>query len=355
MIDFLKKHWVGIALLSLTLFGLFLRLYHIDFQCPSWDEEFTRNLAVTNSSYIIGFSLGVDCNPPLYYLIAHWFYLLFGSASTAIIRLPAAISGTLFIPIVFYVGREFKDETLGFLCAFIVMVSYPLIFYSQFARAYTLAMLAFGIAIYYFVRLWRGDAHILTKLLMVIFITIAIWSHFYAIVPSFLLFVVIVHKYRMKVLPYFVLTGMWCIPFILYVTRVFPARMHENFGGAWWQITYMLPLELLWVPSVFLVPLFIYSVYRYRKDTLILLSGAGVIVTCFLCVLMTFFTPAFPRYVLPILPLLLAVTFYPVAQYLEKYNIEKRAVLFLVIVFIIAACNYTSLLAWYFIRTCVYT
>jgi uncharacterized membrane protein len=353
MTTFVRKHWVALALLSLTLFGLFIRLYHIDFQCFSWDEEFTRNLAITNNSYIVGFSLGVDINPPLYYLIAHWSALAFGDASYYAMRFPAAIFGTLCIPAVFYIGKEFYNDLLGFVCAVYIAISYPMIFYSNFARSYTLVFLAFAIVTYYFIRLYRGDNHTSSKLMFAIFAAVALWSHLYSLVPIAFLCIALLTKHKLKMLPWIALIGIWCLPFLLYISKL-QHRIHETFGGTWWQVLYMLPIELLWIPSVVVVPLFIYSSWKHREDSIFTLFGITSIATATFCVVMTQITPTFPRYALLVSPMILVVALHPVIQFIERYNAERRVALILVVGFLILACNYTSLVAWYFIRDCVY-
>lgn len=354
MISFVRKHWVAIALLSLTLFGLFIRLYHIDFQCFSWDEQFTQNLAITNNSYIVGFSLGVDINPPLYYLIAHWSALAFGTASYYAMRFPAAIFGALCVPVVFYIGKELYNDTLGLVCAFYVAVSYPMIFYSNFARSYTLVFLAFAIVTYYFIRLYRGDNHTSSKLMFAIFAAVALWSHLYSLLPVAILCFALLTKHKLRMLPWLALIGIWCLPFVLYIPKM-QHRVGETFGGTWWQVFYMLPVELLWVPFIVVVPVFFWSAWENRGNSLYAILSFTSIVTAAFCVVMTQITPTFPRYALLVMPMILMVAFYPLVKFLEKYRTEQRLALYMVVGFLIIACNYTSLVAWYFIRECVYT
>ena len=87
----MKRWYVPAAVVALTIIAFFLRLYHLDAQCLTWDEQFTKNLAVTNASYIIAFTFTRDPNPPLYYFAAKLSGILFGEFSTYAMRFPAAI------------------------------------------------------------------------------------------------------------------------------------------------------------------------------------------------------------------------------------------------------------------------
>jgi len=116
----LRDYWPLIPLASLTLLGLILRLYQLDWQCLMVDETVTLMIAAKTTSEIFVWSMQVDCNPPLYYLLAHWSTLLFGIISDFAIRFPSVILGTLAIPISYLVGKEIRNTTLGLLSATII-------------------------------------------------------------------------------------------------------------------------------------------------------------------------------------------------------------------------------------------
>lgn len=344
-----------LAIAGLTAFAFLLRIYHIDAQCMTWDENFTKNLAITNASHIISFSFTVDPNPPLYYLVAHVFGNLYGF-TPFIMRLPAAIFGTLAVPVVYLIGKEYRDEILGLLMAATVTISYQMIFYGQFARAYSTVFFFFAIATYAFLKMFR-DEKVSWCLLFTVAASLAMWSHAYAAAPLGLMWLYILWKKGKSILVEFVLFLLWCSPFLYYV-NVLSQRSNEHFGGAWWQVAYMLPLELFWIPSIFVIPLFIRQLCRNRESAFNkpeIFLGFVAAVTMASAIIISFVNPIFPRYALLIAPIVLAIGLSPIIAYIENLKtVEQKYAAGAVFIFIIFACSYTPLLAWYFITNCPY-
>jgi uncharacterized membrane protein len=139
-----RKHYVWIAFSLIFITGIILRLFNLDFQCLSWDEEFTQHIATNTVSYIIAFTFTRDPNPPLFYIIVHYLIQAFGN-TVWIIRLPSAVFGILTIPFAYLLGKEYYNDILGIAFAFYIAVTYNFIFYSQFARAYMMVILMFMI------------------------------------------------------------------------------------------------------------------------------------------------------------------------------------------------------------------
>jgi mannosyltransferase len=355
-----KRWYAPAAVVALTIIAFLLRLYHLDAQCLTWDEQFTKNLAVTNASYIIAFTFTRDPNPPLYYFAAKMSGMAFNEFSTYAMRFPAAIFGVCSIPVMYLIGKEYRNETLGLIMAFTVAVSYQMIFYGQFARAYTLVFLLFGIATYAYLKIRTAEEHSrkIWYLLFVMSATASLWSHAYAFVPVGLLCLYLLWKDWTIFKWYFALLCLWCLPFIYYIT-VISNRSQEHFGGEWWQVAYMLPLEILWIPGFVIIPVCAVALYKSRtaifSDSRVFI-GYVALATIVSTVVISFANPIFPRYALLVAPVVMMIGLSKVAEWIDRQSdLEKKLVCALVYCFIIVACSYTPLIAWYYITNCPYS
>jgi uncharacterized membrane protein len=353
MSRFWKQYWSELSLILIALLALVLRLYCAGVHCFTYDETFTQNLALNNIWNIIYYSFTFDCNTPLYYLAAHFSYVLFGVSDFFVMRFPSIIFGALFVPVVYCIGKEFHSKLLGLLCAFTVAISYPMIFYSQDARSYALTFLTFGICTYYFLKVHNGNYSYIY--LLTAFTGLCLWVHIYAVIPLAMLWLIVLYDYHLKALPFVAIIGVWCLPFVLMIHNQFNVKVHEVFGEKWNEYLFNEPLELAWILSYLLIPLIIYALYKYRtyKNLLVFSVVPGLTILTFLE--MTFVTSIFPRYTLLVLPMILCVAYYPFIKFIERYDTKRKLVILALIVYGLSAISYLALLGYYFNQICVYT
>lgn len=164
-------------LLALTVIGAILRLYNLGFNSLWLDEASTLSFAVQSPADIWAATVGGEFNPPLFYWIEH-FMLVFGNSET-ILRLVPALAGILMIPVTYLLGREFIDRNTGIIAAALMAVSPFHIFYSQEARAYSLALLFVSIALLFFLKAYLTNDRY-SWILFGIFSALAFWTHFYS-------------------------------------------------------------------------------------------------------------------------------------------------------------------------------
>lgn len=134
------------ALGAIILAGFLARFVAID-RWPLWsDEALTLLIAQWPFGYL--FFVPVDPTPGLYYSLHK---LLLGPAvGTAGARAISLACGTLTIPAAYWLAREARLP--GLLTAALVALSFPLIDYSQEARAYSLLVLLVILSAAFFVR-----------------------------------------------------------------------------------------------------------------------------------------------------------------------------------------------------------
>jgi mannosyltransferase len=140
----LDRDMVALALLIALAAALrFWRLRHQGF----WFDE-------ANTSQEVGYTAGqmlsllkhYESTPPLYYAVAWVWARIFGYGEAGL-RSLSAICGVLAVPLSYAVGRKLFSRRAGLIVAALVATNPLLIWYSQEARAYELAVLLTGFSI----------------------------------------------------------------------------------------------------------------------------------------------------------------------------------------------------------------
>jgi len=168
------------VLIGLTIAGFLLRFYNLAGNSLWLDEASTLTFARQSLIGIWESTAGGEFNPPLFYWLEH-VMLVFGESEFVLRFLPALL-GVLTIPIVYFIGKEFRDRNVGLIAAALLAFSPFHIFYSQQARAYAPMLFIFSLALLFYVRASRSDT-LRSWVLFGVFSAVAFWMHFYAIVP----------------------------------------------------------------------------------------------------------------------------------------------------------------------------
>lgn len=128
-----KNFWL---VLFLMVLGMLLRLIFIDKPEGLWNDEYT-SWAIASIPFGKEFfkSIAMQCHMPFYYLYLKFFIHFLGN-SDLMLRTTSVLSGVIAIPVMYFVGKEFKNEKLGILCAAFTALSSFLIYFSQEVRLY---------------------------------------------------------------------------------------------------------------------------------------------------------------------------------------------------------------------------
>lgn len=145
-----KTFWL---MLFLVVLGMALRLIFIDKPDGLWNDEYV-SWAVASIPLGKGFWSAVfaQCHMPFYYFYLKFFMYFFGQ-SDLLLRLTSVFAGVLSIIPMYFIGKEFKDEKLGVLCAAITSLSSFLIYFSQEVRFYALLFLFSALALLFTLKL----------------------------------------------------------------------------------------------------------------------------------------------------------------------------------------------------------
>lgn len=168
------------ALGIICILGFLLRLWHIDREALWGDEALTLIIAHWPIKTLL--LDPVDPTPGLYYILHK---ILIGDAASAIaVRSISLVAGTLTIPATYALARACRAPALS--AALLVAISFPLIDYSQEARAYAVLILLVTSSAAAFV-IWTRGRGLLPLLIYATTALLAFYTHFVAvfwIVPS---------------------------------------------------------------------------------------------------------------------------------------------------------------------------
>ena len=363
-----RKHWATISVLIITLIGLFIRLYQLTWQCYNVDEVYTAQVVANTTQSIIYYSFRYDCNLPLYYVITHWVSAFTGTIDRFTVRIPAVIFGTLSIPVVYLNGKKLRNETLGLLTAASVAIMFPFFLYSQDGRAYTLVMLMFLCFIYFYINIVEGDKSNKTIILAGLFAALALWSHYYAIVPiGIAVILLILNGRKLPAFEISVITGILISPmlFLMDIHNLLSRAAPGIFGNSYalgttpvsltvspLQMISYLPFELWCWTCIIIIPLAMYSLWKYKSKIFGYFAWISV-GSMIGVVILSYFTNTMPRYALLVSPLFIIMALYPVAEIIVDRKLpEQRISLFLIVIFVIFLLNYPSILSWVSFNIC---
>jgi len=239
-----NQRWI----LSLTILGLFLRL----FQLGAWsfwhDEALTVLLARKLTSELIRITAS-DVHPPLYFLLVKVF-MIFGQ-SEFIIRLPSALCSVGSIFFIYLLGRDLFDERVGQVSALIIAISPLQLFYAQEARMYAQLLLLTIFSSWCFIRALRSD-NILWWSLFTLGATLASYTAYFAF-PVFLamgLFVLLLDKRPKRILHFLLAIGIVALLYLPWI-GVFFSQTRSVLDSYW--IARPSPLTIFTTLSAFFV------------------------------------------------------------------------------------------------------
>lgn len=224
--DIIKTNKEKIIFIGIVLLGLVLRLLFIDKPAGFWHNEMVMyNQATAGCGCpvcIIKASVEADVHFPLYQLLlAAWMKLF--SRNDIVIRLFSVLLGTLTIIFAFFTGKEFKDEKLGNIFAFLVAINATLIFYSQEVKFYIMLAMLSSMSLLFLARMKnRNDlishiGYVISNAAIIYTFTIGI---FYVVAQfmAFLVYSLIRNKTLLK--KFFISNAvllLLIIPFALYI------------------------------------------------------------------------------------------------------------------------------------------
>jgi len=166
--------------LSIFIVGAFFRLYHLGTDILWVDEPFSTFFSQKPLLDILKY-ISVDSNPPLYYILLHFWIKLFGD-SLFIIRLFSVAVGLIDLLLFYFIIKKLFGKQIAFISYTILALSPYFIFYSRLARTFPLLLLFTLLSYWCFNRFFINKSeNIFHALGFVFFSTLAVYTHYYAI------------------------------------------------------------------------------------------------------------------------------------------------------------------------------
>ncbi|MDP8254607.1 MAG: glycosyltransferase family 39 protein [Candidatus Alcyoniella australis] len=168
---------IRLLLILALLAAAGLRL--IDLGAPSlWDDEMvTVRYAQHAPGAIVGISAFIDVNPPLYYVLLHYWQAIAGDGEYAW-RALSALLGLLLVPLLFVFGRPLVGTRAALIATWIVALSPQHVYSSQEVRSQTALALLALLAGWTLMRMER-DGRARLAILAAVLSATALWTHYY--------------------------------------------------------------------------------------------------------------------------------------------------------------------------------
>jgi mannosyltransferase len=334
-----------LLLISFVIVGTVLRFWNIGFQNTNYDEQFTMTFAAPS---LTAWQIVINCftqdyTPPLYYLAAHFSMIVFGQNQIAI-RIPSAIMGVAFIPIMYLIGKQYRDELFGLIAAGFSTIYYNAIFYSRYGRSYAMDFVFFSAAFYFFMRLLDGDKK--SGVCFGLFAICSMWTHLYSAIPLGIM--VLYLLWERKALDGITVMVLGCLPLLLYIPLILTTRCNEvgtacqfsgtnSFGATPLEILVLTPLDIFAYSAFIIVPIVVWSCWKHRTDRIIQVIIGISLVTWASMFLLSFKTPIIVHYAIFLVPMLLLPLILPFWEALQTNTVKLRHCYAVMVILILEA------------------
>lgn len=186
---FKENYWLAIILTVAAI----LRIYHVDYQSVWLDEVHTINESnpTLSLSEMYNLLLIAEPHPPLYFLIMHFAFVLFGY-TTFVLRFISAIIGIAGVFSIYVFGKEIFNKKVGIYAAILITVNYFQLYYSQDGRMYSLLFLTTTLSFTYLIKFIKQPSY-KSAIVYAIFSTLMIYSHFFALFALFSQYLILLY------------------------------------------------------------------------------------------------------------------------------------------------------------------
>ena len=136
------------SLVIIVIIAFLLRSWNLDKPEGLWNDEYVGWYIASRQDIWSFFTDMVrNCHTPFYYLYLKVWMYLFGDTDIAL-RYSSLIPSVISVAVMFFAGREFKNQKFGLFCAFITAISSFLIYFAQEMRLYSLIFLMTSLSLY---------------------------------------------------------------------------------------------------------------------------------------------------------------------------------------------------------------
>ncbi|MBR3628265.1 MAG: glycosyltransferase family 39 protein [Elusimicrobia bacterium] len=181
--EFLNKNLYKFIILVVLLLTAIIYIYKIDLLPLGYDELFTINVVDLQSLQEVIHEGNIeDTHPPLYHFLLFIFVKIFGITELSI-RLFSAFCGILSVYFIFVLSKKIFSLKEGIISSILLMFNTYVMQINQFARDYALFVLLSILTFIYLFNIMKNQKTLINKdtLLYVIFSTLNIYTHYFAL------------------------------------------------------------------------------------------------------------------------------------------------------------------------------
>jgi len=197
--NWLKSRQGILVLLLIIAAGSILRIYNLGAESIWLDEVSSISCSSQDVSSIIASAGTTQNQPPLYFIILHFWIALWGTGEVAV-RSLSAVFGIVSILLIYQVGSTLFNRRVGLLGGFLSAISSYHIYYSQEVRCYSLLLLLSLLSYLFFIKIlktgrnWYYPCYFMVTLLLG-------YTHLYSlfiIASQVLFFLLFLSKYKQQ-------------------------------------------------------------------------------------------------------------------------------------------------------------
>ncbi len=228
---FTKKQWI-IGVILFIVVNLILRLLFINRNDVAMDEPFSIWWAQHDLSSLFNM-LKTENNPPLHFIILHYWIKLFG-INTLSVRLPSVIFSSMAAGILFYTGAKFLSQRAAILATSVFTISTMQIYFSHEARVYPLFVLLSIWNIYLLLSITGSPEKKITFVWLLLNNILLVYSHYFGWIPVLVqLFILVAFPWRKYFWKSVLLS--FALLIIAYIPNIIIAynRFIVSSGGTW--------------------------------------------------------------------------------------------------------------------------
>lgn len=216
-----KEFW---AILIISIIALGLRSYRLG-TCDFWYDEVYSILISKNFLF--------NWNPPIYFVILHYWIKLFGVSEFAL-RFPSLVFSVVSIPCLFFLGKQIFNSRVGLYASLVMCLSSFHLWYAQEARPYSLGVLLSILSTYFLYR-FLTEGKIKLGFIYILFFILGLYSdityyHLFLLSTQLLAAIIFIRKNI-----YLKLFSFFCLIFLGFSLRseYFISKFLYVKGGFW--------------------------------------------------------------------------------------------------------------------------
>lgn len=276
-----KKQLLYTYLGFIILFNLISKCYYLSEESLYMDEAYSVYYSQQSVTELF-YTISIDQNPPLYYLLLHYWMEIFGNSEFAFKSLSVLVS-TAAVVVLFLFSNRFLNTTTAIFSTLLYSFSFEYMYFSHEARCYSLILLlTISSAYFYFSLIQRPNG--ITMLFLALANTLLLYTHYLTLfVPLIELSCCFFYLKNKAFIKFFFLSGILSLvlflPYFKYGIENIPKAgtswlqhpSFENLKNVFIRLAGGKFLFIIYYPLLFLISIFFLFRKKLAKENLKLL------------------------------------------------------------------------------------